>query len=226
MLNVITTVIRWWVYLGIGFLPVLIVMETAASMIRGPEYALWVQRNRTEMNLKVSPLKMVLVWLFIWPLIFVHWLQASWAKMTLTEYSIRAEIRKREHKEDLQRQSFKAHRALREALGATQGHVWFSPFVAGLGVQPYIRAVARQAVLVCTHLVVKMPDGMVVAVRIGTIMAGDPPDTNLADDEDQDFADHDMALVVRWCDEDRRWNELCEEGTDAQRRLYQQGMIA
>tara|TARA_Y100000310_G_scaffold91693_4_gene89167 strand:+ start:3923 stop:4600 length:678 start_codon:yes stop_codon:yes gene_type:complete len=224
-MHVVGIVAWWWVMLGLGFLPTLIVLETLAAVIKGPEYTLWVRRNHEEMNLKVGAIRMAVVWLFIWPFIFVQWLRAGWAKMTLTEYNIRNEIARQERKRLLQRRSLEATAVLTDALGTGQGTVWFAPYVQGMEVQPYVRAVARQSALVCTHLVGVMPDGTVAAVRLGVVMEGNPPDPDFGDEDEHDFASDNLTTVVEWCNNDTRWNELCESGSAAHRRLYQQGVI-
>ncbi len=224
MFDVIAAAV-WWCLCGIGFLPLLIVMETLAAVIKGPEYQLWVQRNRQDLKVEIRPLAMGVVWLFIWPFVFAAWVRAGWSKMTLTEFSLHKQIKQRDEMMEMKRRSVAATRNLTAALGSGQGTIWLSPFVKKMPVQVYARAVARQAALICTHLVVVMPNGDKVAVRLGLKMEGDPPDPDVGDEEDRDFVSDDLATTIQWCNDDARWNELCEKGSPEQREVYRKGII-
>ncbi len=220
MFNVFAIIVHWWVMIGLGFFPTLVIMETLVSIARGPGYMNWVRQHREDHGRQIRLFPLLLVWMFLWPFVMYQWLRAGWNRMTLTEYSIRSEIRKSEQEQDLCRRSLEATAKLTNALGDSQGTVWLAPYIKGLLVQPYVRAVARQSALVCTHLIVVLPDDTVAAFRLGEVMEGEAHDPDLADESERDFEHPDLSVVTRWCDNDHHWNELCESGTKGQRDMY------
>lgn len=220
-----STFLFWWLVCGVGFLPLLMVMEGVATLVKGPEYALWLRKHMTEPRRKLSTLALVVGWIILWPFFFVTWVRAGWNRMTFMEWTIRKKLARDEEKTRLRTQANTQARQLVEALGTSQGTLWMSPFIKGVPFIVYARVEGVGAALICTHLVIMIPpERRIGVVRIGAEMAGPPPDPDTSAPDAQ-FGIDALPAALAWCNHDDRWNQLCRTGTEHQRMLFQKGML-
>jgi len=223
-MQVFATIVFWWCLGGVCFLPLLMLMETVAAMVRGPEYMIWVQRHMKEHKTKNGPLALTIGWLIVWPFVLLTWMRAGWNRQTFLEWNINRGLAQAEADQTKKTQARKATQALTDALGTHQGRIWMVPVIMGVPFQSYLRAIAVGDDLVCSHLVITIPpEDRIIVLRMGVVMTGKTPEPCTESPDLQVGLDR-LDEAVAWCENDHHWNHLCRAGTQEQRKLFARGM--
>lgn len=220
-MNIILTILYWYILLGVVFFPVLMLMELAVHRIRGPEYT---RRISSEMRDDedgggTSTARMMLGWLTVWPVVLATWIYAGWHSMSLFEHYATRRAKKREFHREIKKTIQQNASRLPQFGAERQGRLWMVSPVPGLPFMPYLRIECHGMDFVVTHMVYL--NGLTSEChvhRVGVEMDGDPPD----------FEDNTILLsttnfdeAIQWCENDTRWSELCRTGTAKQRELLQ-----
>lgn len=212
------TIARYWVLYGIGWFFLCIGMETVLFLARGPEYQAWLYRHIQKDRKERAWSQVLFVWMLVWPIIFIFWVNAARKGKSLVEKIILERIAKEaEIQADNDR---RMHRVIRLKQADRHAQLFwrtFSVHVAdqyGKEVHPFALVRVTACDLLITHMIMETTSNRQFNItRIGETTVSFKQTSHWR----IDFKAASFQEAIAFCENDTEFLDLCVADKQSQR---------